>query len=237
MEKRIPQNPKYKSLQSKIDTGAAANKVRLISTKEFLKRCDETFHRVTCACLAELFNEYEDGGDSAGGQPEMIARMVRKDDGKFVMEHVPAEDNQSSAGGPRIVSYDAEEQEEYDPPYLILNTRTKEEFAANRIHRAKSFPASHLCRDMLLPEMHRFSKLIILYDLDEKTVPQTAHTLVQRGFDNIYVLTGGLIDYADAYPDHIEGIPLPKKPVDPSKKPTRDVYKGSSGLSTTVQRA
>lgn len=32
MEKRIPQNPKYKNLQSKIDTGATVNKVRLICT-------------------------------------------------------------------------------------------------------------------------------------------------------------------------------------------------------------
>lgn len=134
------------------------------ATKEFLKRRDETFRRITCACLAELFGEYEDcgnGGDSNPGQPEMVARMVKKGDGKFVMERVPAEDNQVSSSGPRIVSYDAEEQEEYDPPYLILDTRSKEEFAVNRIHRAKSFPASYLCRDQLLPEMHRFVSQIM----------------------------------------------------------------------------
>lgn len=75
--------------------------------------------------------------------------------------------------------------------------------------------------------------MIILYDLDEKTAPQTAHVLVQRGFDNVYVLTGGLVDYADLYPDHIEGIALPKKPVDPSKKTSRDVYKTAPSLTTT----
>lgn len=85
----------------------------------------------------------------------------------------------------------------------------------------------------LLKQKNQESKLIILYDLDEKVIAQTAHTLVQRGFDNIYVLTGGLVEYADMNPDHIEGVPLPKRPVDPSKKPTRDVYKGSSGMSTT----
>lgn len=57
--------------------------------------------------------------------------------------------------------------------------------------------------------------------------------LVQRGFDNVYVLTGGLVDYADLYPDHIEGLALPKKPVDPSKKVSRDVYKTAPSLSTT----
>jgi centrosomal protein CEP41 len=81
------------------------------------------------------------------------------------------------------------------------------------------------------------SKLIILYDMDEKTVTQTAHTLVQRGFDNIYVLTGGMADYAEEFPDHIEGIPLPRRPGDPSKKAaaasTREVYKTAPSLTST----
>ncbi|EEY70422.1 sporangia induced conserved hypothetical protein [Phytophthora infestans T30-4] len=236
MEKRIPQNPKYKNTQSKIDSGTTVNKVRLISHKEFLKRRDETFRRITCRCLAELFNEYEDTGGAS--QPEMVARMVKGPNGDFTMERVPVgEDNQESCG-PRIVSYEADEKEDYDAPYLVLDTRSKEEFAANRIHRAKNYPTTFLNRDVLLPEMHQFknqdSKLIIIYDLDDKTVAQTAHTLVQRGFDNIYVLTGGLLDFADEYPEHIEGTPLPPKPVDLAKKNTkRDVHRGSSALSST----
>ncbi|TMW55614.1 hypothetical protein Poli38472_010496 [Pythium oligandrum] len=239
MEKKIPVNPKYAKTQSKIDSGTTVQKVRLISHKEFLKRLDETFRRVSPKCLEELFGEYEDGGGSVSDQPEMVAKMVKKSDGKFIMERVPAEDNQSHGGasGPRIVSYEAEEQEEYDPPYLILDTRTKEEFAVNRIHRAKNFPAAYLNRDVLLPEMHRFknqeSKLIILYDQDEKTVTATAHTLVQRGFDNVYVLTGGIVDFSDEYPDRIEGLSLPKKPKDPSKKATKEMYKNAPALSTT----
>ncbi|KAG7383285.1 Centrosomal protein of 41 kDa [Phytophthora boehmeriae] len=237
MEKRIPQNPRFKNTQSKIDSGTTVNKVRLISSKEFLKRRDETFRRITCRCLAELFNEYEDTGCS--GQPEMIARMVKGPNGEFSMERVPVEDNNQDMGGPRIVSYDAEEKEDYDPPYLVLDTRSKEEFATNRIHRAKSFPATYLNRDILLPEMHQFknqdNKLVIVYDLDDKTVAQTAHTLVQRGFDNIYVLTGGIMDYADEFPDQIEGTPLPRKPADPSRKSgMRDVYKSSSALAPSV---
>lgn len=90
----------------------------------------------------------------------MVAKMVKKENGKFVMERVPVDDgnNQSNnhASGPRVVSYDAEEREEYDPPYLILDTRSKEEFAVNRMQRAKSFPAAFLNRDVLLPDMHKF---------------------------------------------------------------------------------
>ncbi|ETK97087.1 hypothetical protein F441_00352 [Phytophthora nicotianae CJ01A1] len=240
MEKRIPQNPKYKNTQSKIDSGTTVNKIRLISHKEFLKRRDETFRRITCRCLAELFNEYEDTGGAS--QPEMVARMVKGANGEFTMERVPVSEGNQENCGPRIVSYEADEMEDYDAPYLILDTRSKEEFAVNRIHRAKNYPTTFLNRDVLLPEMHQFknqdSKLIILYDLDDKTVAQTAHTLVQRGFDNIYVLTGGLVDYADEYPEHIEGTPLPPKPVDPAKKSARrEVYKGSSAASNRSVRS
>lgn len=121
---------------------------------------------MTCKCLAELFVEYEDGGSASPTEPEMVARMVKGSDGSFKMERVPAADadgNNSehcstarSSAGPRIVSYEADQKEDYDPPYLILDTRPREEFAVNRIHRAKSFPAAFLCRDYLLPEMHQF---------------------------------------------------------------------------------
>lgn len=47
------------------------------------------------------------------------------------------------------------------------------------------------------------------------------------------MLTGGLIEFADIYPDRIEGMPLPKKPVDPNKKSTKELHKISSALSTT----
>ncbi|KAL7682241.1 putative Rhodanese-like domain-containing protein [Plasmopara halstedii] len=234
MEKRIPQNPKYKNTQSKIDSGSTVNKVRLLSHKEFLKRRDETFRRITCSCLAELFNEYEDTGSAS--QPEMVAQMVENGNGELAIKRVPASDNNNEILGPRIVTYEADEKEEYEAPYLVLDTRSKEEFANNRIYRSKSYPASYLNRDVLLPEMHQFknqeAKLIVLYDLDDSTVAQTAHTLVQRGFDNVYVLTGGLINYADEFPDHIEGTPLPPKPVDPSKVSKRSVYRGSSASSS-----
>lgn len=62
---------------------------------------------------------------------------------------------------------------------------------------------------------------------------------MQRGFDNVYVLTGGMADYAEEYPDHIEGIPLPRRPADPSKKPgtAREVYKTAPSLSSSASVA
>lgn len=35
-------------------------------------------------------------------------------------------------------------------------------------------------------------KIVIIYDEDERTAPRVATVLVQRGFDNMFLLTGGL---------------------------------------------
>jgi len=48
MEKRIPQNPKYKNTQSKIDTGATVNKVRLIC------ECHALLMAVSFGCVLTL---------------------------------------------------------------------------------------------------------------------------------------------------------------------------------------
>lgn len=119
--------------------------------KEFLKRRDETFRRITCKCLADLFTEYEDNGKCAV-EPEMMAKMVERD-GKYCLDRVPVNNN---SAGPRVISYEADEVEEYDAPYLILDTRSKEEFASNRLQRAQSFPSSFVCRDYVLPQMQKF---------------------------------------------------------------------------------
>ncbi|KAG9413092.1 Centrosomal protein of 41 kDa [Aphanomyces cochlioides] len=238
MEKRLPQNPKYKDTQSKLNTGNTVNNVRLISSKEFLKRRDETFRRVTPRCVADLFREYEDTGKGDANAPEMVARMVKDGDGNYVMQREASENNQDHTG-PRIVSYDAEEGENYDVPYLILDTRPREDFVENRIHRAKSFPTAYLCRDQFLPEMLQFknqeSKLIILYCMDEKLSSQSATLLGQKGFDNIYVLSGGLMEYAALYPDHVEGTPPPKPSSHDNKKPARDLYKSGTALTSTAK--
>ena len=34
-------------------------------------------------------------------------------------------------------------------------------------------------------------KLIIIYDFDETIAPRVATTLMQRGYDNIFMLSGG----------------------------------------------
>jgi centrosomal protein CEP41 len=51
-----------------------------------------------------------------------------------------------------------------------------------------------------------------LYHLEEKKGINPAKIFFEKGFDNVYLLTGGLEEFHSVYPDYIEGgdIPIPK---------------------------
>ena len=54
--------------------------------------------------------------------------------------------------------------------------------------------------------------LIIIYCDDERVSRDTAKLLVDRGTDNIYLLSGGYNDFVGEYPSYVEGdIPPPIK--------------------------
>jgi rhodanese-related sulfurtransferase len=58
-----------------------------------------------------------------------------------------------------------------------------------------------------LPQRNKADKLIILYDTDDtsRTAMECAVLFLQKGFDNIFVLTGGLKHFSEKYVDRIEG--------------------------------
>eukprot|EP00968_Pinguiococcus_pyrenoidosus_P017502 scaffold1744_cov252-Pinguiococcus_pyrenoidosus.AAC.3 len=135
---------------------------------------------------------------------------------------------------PRVVSYHDESAPEYDRPYLILDIRSREHFALGHILQARSFPASLLNQDRITPEIQRFRNkvvrlarstiplrkkpcavtpaspqegtLIILYDNDERMAVEAAKRFLQRGFENVFVLTGGIVRFAaDGGDPYVEG--------------------------------
>lgn len=192
MERRVPKSEKYSHIQSTLNTGLTVNKVRNVTAREYAKRRNEIFFRITKGQLVELFNEYEFDDDEA------------------------INNNNSGGGGygsqPHIVSHNANEQPTYTKPYLILDVREYAAFDSCHVLQAKSFPFTQLRRDMLHPDIYKFKNkpesLIIIYCNDERDSKDAAKTLVDRGIDNIYLLTGGLNEFTVDYGEYIEGVPL-----------------------------
>ncbi|RUS86215.1 hypothetical protein EGW08_006010 [Elysia chlorotica] len=83
-------------------------------------------------------------------------------------------------------------------PYLLLDVREKDAYDECHIITAKSYPTAMLARSVnyetkdMLTFKNKPGKIILLYDDDETISHRAAATLVQRGYDNLFMLSGGL---------------------------------------------
>ena len=80
-------------------------------------------------------------------------------------------------------------------PYLLVDVRDSDDYDQCHIITAHSYPAANFSRTMnpFSPEMHQYKnvegKIIIIYDVDEFLATDCAHQMVQRGFENIFVVS------------------------------------------------
>lgn len=79
--------------------------------------------------------------------------------------------------------------------------------------------------------------LIIVYCEDEQISRQTCKILVDRGINNVFLLTGGMREFAAKYGEFVEG-DVPTAPDSPSRKPTRAYHKsvGAGGIGYADRR-
>ena len=85
-----------------------------------------------------------------------------------------------------------------ESPYLLIDIREKDAYDAGHLRTAKHFPTSRLSRAFQFEtkELRSFcnkeGKIIVVYDEDESMAPKAATVLVERGYDNVYMLSGGI---------------------------------------------
>ena len=107
-EVRVPERRRFQHVGSKLDTGATARSVRYLTNSQVLRRRDETFRRISRDDRLQLFEEYEKVDD------ERLDTLGLGLDGGC---------------GPVIASYAADDNEEYERPYLVLDVRDPAAFA------------------------------------------------------------------------------------------------------------
>lgn len=166
-------------------------KMKFVTAREFSRRRDEIYYRITPSQVYELYNEYE----------------------KDEYESIQDTDADSSARGPRIVTHSEMASPEYKKPYLLLDVRDRAEYEEYHLLQARNFPLAYLRRDQVHPELYSFRNvpdvLIIVYCDDERISREAAKMMVDRGTDNIFLLSGGLNEFAREFPAFVEGV-LPK---------------------------
>lgn len=59
MERRVPKSNRYAHVTATLNTGTTVDKVKFVTAREYAKRRDEIFFRITPRQLGELYEEYE----------------------------------------------------------------------------------------------------------------------------------------------------------------------------------
>ena len=76
------------------------------------------------------------------------------------------------------------------------------------------FPAPNITRDKMFSQLLRFKnqpdKIIVVYMNDERMGTHYAKILHEKGFDNVYLLSGGLEKFVQGFPDLVEGDNVPQ---------------------------
>ena len=98
--------------------------------------------------------------------------------------------------------------------FLLLDLRDPEEYEHWRIRESINFPATMIARDKMIPELFRFKnkpdKLIIVYHTDERKGTQAANLMSEKGYDNVFLLSGGIDQFNEEFTILVEGKNVPK---------------------------
>lgn len=91
--------------------------------------------------------------------------------------------------------------------------REEQDYNQYHIKESISFPQTHLNRDKFPATIYSFKnkedKMIIFYHLDEKASIPLGQLLFEKGFNNIFLLTGGVEDFIKDHRDLVEGKDIP----------------------------
>ncbi|KAF3706146.1 Centrosomal protein of 41 kDa [Channa argus] len=118
-----------------------------------------------------------------------------------------------------------------DCPYLLLDIRDHDQYNLCHIISAHSFPIATLSRTMnpytkeVLEYKNAAGKIIIVYDEDERIASQAATVMCERGFENLFMLSGGLKVIAQKFPEGMTTGSIPKSCL---SSPTSSKVKKSS---------
>ncbi|NXT13844.1 CEP41 protein, partial [Prunella fulvescens] len=253
LTRRIPSNPKYQHIKTRLDTGNSLSKY--MEKLEDIKRNyrykkDELFKRLKVTTFAQLVlqvaslsnetlevtNEElhklqgdntdgrdkggEGGDDAAGtngkGSPEGTPSPVLFLDSSGAGEsHRSTLQSVISGVGELDVEKDSPKREDTqarerpypDCPFLLLDVRDRDAYEQCHIVGAYSYPIATLSRTMnpytnnILEYKNAHGKIIIVYDNDERLASQAATTMCERGFENLFMLSGGLKVLAQKIPE------------------------------------
>uniref|UniRef100_A0A8C9ETY4 Centrosomal protein 41 n=1 Tax=Pavo cristatus TaxID=9049 RepID=A0A8C9ETY4_PAVCR len=219
LTRRIPQNPRYQHIKTRLDTGSSLTKY--IEKLEEIKRNyryrkDELFKRLKVTTFAQLVVQVASLSDET---LEVTNEEIHKlEDGNSAASDAELTAGTNGKGSPNgtppspvlfINNTGAGESYRSTLQSLISGVDVRDRDAYDQCHivGAYSYPTAMLSRAMnpytnsILEYKNAHGKIIILYDDDERLASQAATTMCERGFENLFMLSGGLKVLAQKVPE------------------------------------
>ena len=227
-DKKLKENPKYKQITKVIDTGSTIKSNQFMSDQLISKRKSEMFKRVKGSTIIKLIkaaqaNQTESIYNLGSGEPNINQPQEdQKDDSKSITSQQTAKSNITNV---TAVTYATEMLGNLsDIDFIILDLREACDYERIHLKEAISFPAVNISRDkfthQLIMMKNKPGKMIILYHNDERNGIPYANNFFQKGYDNVYFLSGGIEEFAKNFPEHLEG-PEKEKYVNMKKEKDR----------------
>lgn len=194
--KKVPQNAKYASVQSVVNT-CAPKRVSLFSDQQIAKRRGELFKRMSCAHLADwLKNWVGDQGD------ECVSDIT------CGVECVGDASSVLSLGVQSVAVTSVVDSNALPSQYtrgLLVDLREFEDYLKNRICHSMNFPGVLITREIIRNPILNGSKklMVIVYHSDDRQSSQFGALLVEKGWESVCVLNGGFDEFKSSYPEMI----------------------------------
>ncbi|KAL3905108.1 MAG: hypothetical protein SGPRY_011030, partial [Prymnesium sp.] len=197
LEKRVPSNPRYANVSSKLNTGPNMRKILgqyegTSGPNARSKKKDEYFARLKPSTLGRLMEPILLAEES-------IYRLANDDAGSIVSSVVESSATNDGANG----------------NLLILDLRSFERFDECHVYGAKHYDPRELSKatNNFPREVYFYKgpvdgdKMIIIYDEDGKAAPAVGNAFVEKGIENTYVLNGGFLGVCAGCPMILMGQP------------------------------
>ena len=213
-EKKLKENPKYKQVSKVVDTGSTIKNSQFMSDQLISKRKSELFKRVKGSTIIKLIksakeNQTESIYNLGNGDQNINNQNIedQKDDNKSVASQ---QTNKSNMTNVTAVTYATEmlgNLSEID--FIILDLREESEYEHVHVIEAVSFPAVNISRDKFTQQLimmkNKPGKMIIMYHTDERNGIPYANNFFQKGYDNVYFLSGGIEEFEKYHPEYLDG--------------------------------
>jgi len=178
-------------VKSGLDTGASVSKALEKEKSTHRSKKDEFFKRIKGSQLVELIEDED-------VEEETIYGLVAQ--------------KEEAEVGPTVV-HDGAAQDMDESLFLLLDLREEADYEQCHIATALSYPYVQLTHstNYFSSEIFRYKnrpdRMIIIYDDEERIAAPAGKLFVERGVENVYVLTGGLRKFLDKFEELVRGVP------------------------------